>query len=260
MFLSHCLVVIFPTSCNLAKIMWAIVRKEWGQFFSGWMGYISIVVYLLVNGVLLFFIPDTNLLDAGYASLDSFFELSPLLLLILVPAITMRTFSDEYKMGTYEILSALPLKNRSLVLGKFMAVFIILFIALAGSLVYVFTLQNLSLNGLDTGAILGSYIGLLMLAAVYASIGIYVSSCFPNSLAAFMITAFCCFLIYYVFAFFPTFYVLNQNIGYYISFIGVKYHFENMSKGYLALNDLIYFISVVALFLYQTTHHLKKMN
>lgn len=240
--------------------MWTIIRKEWNQFFSGWMGYISIVVYLSITGILLFFIPDTNLLDAGYASLDSFFELSPLLLLILVPAITMRSFSDEYKMGTYEMLKSLPLKGSSLVLGKFFSVLFIIMIAIAGSLVYVFTLYYLSLSGLDTGAILGSYIGLMMLCAVYASIGMYVSSCFSNPLASFMITAFACFLIYYVFSFFPALYISGQNIGYYISLMGVKYHFENMSKGYLASNDLIYFISVVALFLYQTNVQLKKSN
>ena len=240
--------------------MWTIIRKEWNQFFSGWMGYISIVVYLLITSILLFFIPDTNLLDAGYASLDSFFELSPLLLLILVPAITMRSFSDEYKMGTYEMLKSLPLKSSSLVLGKFFSVLFIIIIAIAGSLVYVFTLYYLSLSGLDTGAILGSYIGLMMLCAVYASIGMYVSSCFSNPLASFMITAFACFLIYYVFSFFPALYISGQNIGYYISLMGVKYHFENMSKGYLASNDLIYFISVVALFLYQTNVQLKKSN
>ena len=240
--------------------MWTIIRKEWNQFFSGWMGFISIVVYLLVTGILLFYIPETNLLDAGYASLDSFFELSPLLLLILVPAITMRSFSEEYKMGTFEMLKSLPLKGSSLVLGKFFSVLLIIAIALAGSLVYVFTLHYLSLNGLDTGAVLGSYIGLLMLCAVYASIGIYISSCFSNSLASFMITAFACFLIYYVFAFSPAFYVGGQNIGYYISLMGVKSHFENISKGYLALNDLIYFISVVLLFLYQTNLQLKKSN
>lgn len=240
--------------------MRTIIRKEWNQFFSGWMGFISIVVYLLVTGILLFYIPETNLLDAGYASLDSFFELSPLLLLILVPAITMRSFSEEYKMGTFEMLKSLSLKGSSLVLGKFFSVLLIIAIALAGSLVYVFTLHYLSLNGLDTGAVLGSYIGLFMLCAVYASIGIYISSCFSNSLASFMITAFACFLIYYVFAFFPAFYVGGQNIGYYISLMGVKSHFENISKGYLALNDLIYFISVVLLFLYQTNLQLKKSN
>lgn len=240
--------------------MRTIIRKEWNQFFSGWMGFISIVVYLLVTGILLFYIPETNLLDAGYASLDSFFELSPLLLLILVPAITMRSFSEEYKMGTFEMLKSLPLKGSSLVLGKFFSVLLIIAIALAGSLVYVFTLHYLSLNGLDTGAVLGSYIGLFMLCAVYASIGIYISSCFSNSLASFMITAFACFLIYYVFAFFPAFYVGGQNIGYYISLMGVKSHFENISKGYIALNDLIYFISVVLLFLYQTNLQLKKSN
>ena len=238
--------------------MWTIIRKECSQFFSGWIGYISIVVYLLVSGIMLFVIPDTNLLDAGYASLDSFFDLSPLLLLILIPAITMRSFSDEFKMGTYEMLKSLPISSRSLVLGKYISVFIIICIALLGTTIYVTTLGYVSLNGLDAGGVLGSYIGLLLLCAVYASIGIYVSSCFSNALASFMVTAFLCFLLYYVFDYFPAFYVAGKNIGYYLSLMGVKYHFENINKGFLAFNDLIYFLSIVSFFLYQTIAVLQK--
>ena len=110
--------------------MQTIIRKEWVQFFSGWMGLITIAVYLLASGMLLFFYPEQNLFDAGYASLDSFFDFSPMLLLILVPAVTMRSFSDEYSMGTFELLQSLPIRHSSLVFGKFLAVVCICLIAI----------------------------------------------------------------------------------------------------------------------------------
>ncbi|MFZ9262190.1 MAG: ABC transporter permease subunit [Chitinophagaceae bacterium] len=238
--------------------MWTIIRKEWGQFFSGWMGYVSIAVFLLVTSIILYFVPEESLLEAGYASLDPFFELSPLLLLILVPAVTMRIFSDEYKMGTFELLKSLPVRNSSLVLGKYFSALFIVFVAILSSLVYVFLLYHLSLNGIDAGSVIGSYIGLIFLAGVYTSLGVYISSLMNNSLAAFMLTAFACFLLYNVFSYFPSLYLGSQNIGYFISLIGVKYHYENMSKGFIALSDLIYFVSIISLFIYQTSIHLSK--
>lgn len=110
------------------------------------------------------------------------------------------------------------------------------------------------------GAVVGSYIGLILLILVYAAVGIYISSLLANALSAFMLTAFCCFVLYYFFSFFPDVYISNQNIGYYISLVGVKYHFENISKGYLAISDLIYFISVGTFFFYQTIFHLSIRN
>ena len=240
--------------------MQTIIRKEWVQFFSGWMGLITIAVYLLASGMLLFFYPEQNLFDAGYASLDSFFDFSPMLLLILVPAVTMRSFSDEYSMGTFELLQSLPIRHSSFVLGKFLSVVCICLIALMGTFIYVWTLQYFSLNGLDMGGILGSYVGLLLLILGYASIGIYISSMLSNALTSFMLTAFCCFIFYYFFSFFPEMYIANHNIGYYISLIGMKYHYENISKGYVSMSDLVYFLSVAGLFIYQTIVHLSIRN
>ncbi|NBO48801.1 MAG: gliding motility-associated ABC transporter permease subunit GldF [Chitinophagia bacterium] len=232
--------------------MWTVIRKEWNQFFAGWMGYLTIAVFLLVSGSMIFFVPETNLLDGGYASLDSFFELAPLLLLILVPAITMRSFSDEYRQGTFELLRTLPVNHIQLVVGKFISTLLIVLVALSGTLVYVFSMEYLSLGGMDVGEVLGSYIGLILLTAVYIAIGIYISSITLNALASFMLTAFLCFMSYYVFSFFTTLSIAGENIGYFISLMGVKYHYENISKGYIAWNDLVYFISISSLFIYQS--------
>lgn len=224
------------------------------------MGYLTIMVFLLVAGLLLFFLPDTNMLDAGYATMDSFFEFAPLLLLILIPAITMRSFSDEYKAGTYELIKTLPVTSTSMVAGKFLASMSFVLVSLSGSLIYVFSMSYLSLDGLDIGALIGSYVGLILLSAVYSAIGVYISSLFTNALTSFMLTAFACFMIYYVFSFFNVISIAQVNVGYFISIAGVKYHYENISKGYIEWSDVVYFLSVTGLFIYETSVHLRNQR
>ena len=224
------------------------------------MGYLTIMVFLLVASLLLFFLPDTNILDAGYATMDSFFEFAPLLLLILIPAITMRSFSDEYKAGTFELIKTLPVTSTSMVAGKFLASMSFVLVSLSGSLIYVFSMSYLSLDGLDIGALIGSYVGLILLSAVYCAIGVYISSLFTNALTSFMLTAFACFMIYYVFSFFNGISIAQVNVGYFISMAGVKYHYENISKGYIEWSDVVYFLSVTGLFIYETSVHLRNQR
>jgi ABC-2 type transport system permease protein len=155
--------------------MWSVCKKEFRQFFSSLTGYIAIVVFLLLNGLFLFVFPDTNLLDFGYATLDKFFELSPWILLLLIPAITMRSLAEEFKGGTFEILQTKPLSRWQIVFGKYLGALLVVWIALLPTLVYVISIQQLSAEGgIDTGAIIGSYIGLLFLSAVFTAIGVCV--------------------------------------------------------------------------------------
>ena len=140
--------------------MWSICKKELRQFFSSLTGYIAIIVFLLVNGLMLFVFED-NILDFGYATLDRFFLLAPWVLLLLIPAITMRSFADEFKSGTFEILQTRPLSRWQIVSGKYFGSLIVVLIALIPTIVYFFSIQALSSNeGIDTGAAIGSYIGL----------------------------------------------------------------------------------------------------
>src|SRR5215216_1427503 len=147
--------------------MLAICKKEFRQFFSSLTGYIAIIVFLLLNGLFLFVFPDTNILDFGFATLEKFFELAPWILLLLVPAITMRSFADEFKGGTFEILQTKPLSRWQVVGGKYFGSLLVVLIALLPTLIYIFTILQLSETGsIDTGGIIGSYIGLIFLVAV----------------------------------------------------------------------------------------------
>src|SRR6185369_5978442 len=133
--------------------MWSICKKELKQFFSSLTGYIAIIVFLLLNGLFLFVFPDSNLLDYGYATLDKFFELAPMILLLLIPAITMRSFPDEFRGGTYEILETSPITRWQMIIGKYMACLIVVLIALLPTIIYVITISNLSTGGIDGGGI-----------------------------------------------------------------------------------------------------------
>jgi len=179
--------------------MWSICKKELRQFFSSLTGYIAIIVFLLVNGLMLFVFED-NVLDFGYATLDRFFQLAPWVLLLLIPAITMRSFADEFKGGTFEILQTRPLSRWQIVVGKYSGSLVVVLIALLPTIVYFFSLQSLSSNeGIDTGATIGSYIGLFFLAAVFTAIGICISSFTNNAVVAFIISLVACILLYYGF-------------------------------------------------------------
>ena len=144
--------------------MWSIFKKELNQFFSNLTGYIAIILFLLINGVFLFMLGDSSIFEFGYASLDKFFELAPWILMFLVPAITMRSLSDEFKAGTFEILKTKPLSSWQIVLGKYFAILVVLLLAILPTIMYIITIKVLSAQGgIDSGGILGSYIGLFLL-------------------------------------------------------------------------------------------------
>lgn len=239
--------------------MWPVCKKEFRQFFSSLTGYIAIVVFLLLNGLFLFVFPDTNILDFGYATLDKFFELAPWILLLLIPAITMRSFSDEFKAGTYEILQTKPLSRWKLVLGKYAGAFGVVLIALIPTIIYVISVQQLaSEGGIDRGGTIGAYIGLIFLAAVFVAIGICCSSFTSNPVVAFISGAFFCFILYSGFNAISRIPALEAGADYYIEMLGIDFHYRSISRGVIDSRDIIYFISVIALFLVATTRNLLK--
>jgi ABC-2 type transport system permease protein len=238
--------------------MWAICKKELRQFFSSLTGYIAIIVFLLLNGLFLFVFPDTNIFDYGYATLDKFFELAPWILLLLIPAITMRSFSDEFRSGTYEILQTRPLTRRQLITGKYLSALLIVVIALMPTLIYIFTIRNLSTGGIDGGGIAGSYIGLFFLAAVFTAIGICCSSFTNNAVVAFLLSAFACFAIYSAFTAVSQISALQSGADYYIEMLGIDFHYKSMSRGVIDSRDLVYFLSIIIIFLFITGRNLVK--
>ena len=157
--------------------MWSICKKDIRQFFSNLTGYIAIILFLLINGMFLFVLQDSSILEYGYASLDKFFELAPWIFLFLVPAISMRSFSDEFKTGTFEILQTKPLSSWQIVFGKYMSILIIIFFVIIPTCIYIITIKSLSATGtIDSGGITRSYIGLVLLSAAFAAISICCSS------------------------------------------------------------------------------------
>ena len=239
--------------------MWAICKKELRQFFSSLTGYIAIIVFLLLNGLFLFVFPDSNLFDSGYATLDTFFEIAPWVLLLLIPAITMRSFSEEFKTGTYEILQTRPLTRRQIIGGKYFASLVVVFIALLPTIIYILSIQRLSSNdGLDMGATIGSYIGLFFLAAVFTAISICCSSFTNNAVVAFIISLIGCALLYYGFSAISRLPAFTNGADYYVEMIGIDFHYRSISRGLIDTRNIIYFISVVFLFLTFTSRNLLK--
>ena len=238
--------------------MWSVCKKELRQFFSSLSGYIAIVVFLVLNGLFLFVFPDTNLFDYGYASLDTFFDTAPWILLLLIPAITMRSFSEEFRAGTYEVLRTRPLTHGQVIGGKYLASLIIALIAILPTLVYVYTIRTLSTGGIDSGGIAGSYIGLFLLAAVFTAIGICCSSFTHNAVAAFLLSAFACFTVYSAFEAISRIPAFQSGADYLIGQLGIDYHYKNISRGVLDARDVVYFITMVAFFLFLTARNLLK--
>ncbi len=239
--------------------MWMICLKEWRQFFSSLTGYIAIVLFLLLMGLFLFVFPDSSILDFGYASLDNFFSIAPYILLFLVPTITMRSMADEYKSGTFEILKTLPVSSSKIVLGKYIGCLLVVAVALIPTVVYGISLQQLSAKGgIDIGAATGSYLGLMMLAAVYTSVGVCASSFTNNTVVAFIVAAFVCFLFYSGFAAISKLPVLAAGAGYYVGMLGIDFHYKSISRGVVDTRDVVYFLAVICLFLMVTVRNVEK--
>ena len=239
--------------------MLSICKKEFRQFFSSLTGIIALSVFLLLNGLFLFVFPDSNVLDYGYATLEKFFDIAPWILMFMVPAITMRSFSDEFKTGTFEILQTKPLSKWQLLLGKYFGSLMVMLIAILPTIIYALTIQSLSEEGgIDTGGTIGSYLGLVFLAAVFTAIGICCSSFTPNAVVAFIASAFACFLVYNGFNAISRIPAFQSGADYYIEMLGIDFHYRNISRGVIDSRDIIYFISVIIFFMTITHRNLSK--
>lgn len=239
--------------------MWAVCKKELRQYFSSLTAYIAIIVFLLLNGLFLFVFPDTSLLDYGYATLDKFFELAPWILLLLVPAISMRAFADEFRVGTFELLRTRPLTSWEIVIGKYLSCLVVVLCSLLPTIIYAYTVQHLSVEGgIDLGGTMGSYIGLILLASVFTAIGICCSSFTNNAVIAFLIAAFACFLVYDAFTAISKIPSFEAGPDYYIEMLGIDFHYRSISRGVVDSRDIIYFLSIIVLFLFITKRNLQK--
>lgn len=236
-----------------------IAKKELHQFFSSLTGYITIILFLIVNALYLFVLKDSNIFDFGYATLSSFFDLAPWIFIFLIPALAMRSFADEFKTGTFETLQTRPITNWQIVLGKYVAIVVVIVIALLPTILYVVTIHSLSSTGdIDSGAIMGSYIGLFLLASVFAAISTWCSSLTSNAVIAFLLSAFACIILYFGFGAISKLPVFTGNADYYIEMLGINFHYQSISRGVVDSRDVIYFLSIIFLFLFATQKNLNK--
>jgi len=236
-----------------------ILLKELNSFFSSPIAYLVIAVYLLINGLFLWvFKGDFNILHAGFADLNSYFFLAPWIFIFLIPAITMRSFSDEINTGTIEILKTKPITTWELILGKYFGSFILVVLAIMPTLIYAYSIYQLGnpIGNLKFGATFGSFIGLLFLAGTYTAIGIFSSTISKNQIVSFITAVFLCFFLYYGFEAISNFNIFG-DLDYTIQNIGMKAHFNSFSKGVIDTRDLIYFSSVTFFFLLLTKYRIQ---
>ena len=231
--------------------MITLFRKEISSFFSSLIGYIVMTVFLLINGLFLWVFPlEFNIMDFGYASIENLFMLAPIVFLFLIPAITMRLFADEKKGGTIEILLTQPLTDLEIILAKYFAGLVLVLFSLLPTLIYFFSVYQLGLppGNIDTGGMWGSYIGLLFLGASFVAIGLFSSSITDNQIVSFIIAIFLCGFLYIGFEFIYSL-DLFGNIDLFIKSLGINAHYTSMSRGVIDTRDIIYFLSVIALFI-----------
>jgi ABC-2 type transport system permease protein len=229
----------------------AILKKEINSFFASPIGYLVIGLFLVLNGLFLWvFTGEYNIIDSGFANLEPFFTLAPWIFLFLIPAITMKSFSEEIKQGTLELLLTKPLNTLELVLGKYLGALSLVVLALLPTLLYIAAIYSLGQgeNNLDWGVLIGSYFGLLFLGASYTAIGVFASILSPNQIVSFILGIFLCFIAYFAFEA-----VANLNLFssrfFSIEDLGLNAHYESISRGIIDTRDLIYFLSLIFFFL-----------
>ena len=240
--------------------MKSIVLREIKSFFGSPIGYLVIAVFLIINGLFLWvFDGEFKILDSGFADLSPFFSLSPWILLFLIPAVTMRSFSEEKKQGTLELLLTKPLTIWQIVNGKFLGSMLLIVMAIIPTFIYVKVISSLGMpeGNIDMGSTIGSYFGLLLLISAYSAIGIFTSTLSENQIVAFILAVFLCFFFYFGFeniaSLFPSF----RGV---LSGFGMQDHFKSMSRGVIDTRDIIYFLSVTLLFLSFTVYNLKSIK
>lgn len=230
--------------------MLSIFKKEIRSFLSSLIAYVVIIVFLLVISLFTWIFADGNVLAQGYANLDILFFMAPWVFIFLISAITMRSFSEEIKQGTFEVLSTKPITDVQIVLGKYLASVSLIVFAILPTLLYFYSVYQLGLpkGNIDVGATCGSYIGLVLLGASYAAIGVFSSAVTPNQIVAFILSMFLCFFFYVGFDQLSNL-SLFGGLDSWVQSLGIQVHYDSISRGVVDTRDLVYFCSIVLFFL-----------
>ena len=233
--------------------MLTILKKEIRSFLSSLIAYVVMIVFLIAIGLFMWVLPDYNVLDLGYANLDTLFDMAPWVFIFLISAITMRSFCEEKKTGTIEILTTKPISDLQIILGKYFASVVLVLFVLLPTLLYYYTIYQLGApkGNLDSGAILGSYIGLFFLASAFAAIGIFSSAVSDNQIVSFILSMFLCYCFYNVFDLFADFKLLGSYDSV-VASLGINSHYQSISRGVIDSRDVLYFVSLILAFVWAT--------
>jgi ABC-2 type transport system permease protein len=234
--------------------MYTLFKKELGVFFSSLTGVLVIIIFLITTGLFLWVLPgSSNILETGYATLEPLFVIAPWLFLFLIPAVTMRLFTEEKKTGTIELLLTKPISELGIVLAKFYSALAIVFIALLPTITYYISVYLLGnpVGNLDVGGTWGSYIGLLFLVCLYVAIGIFCSALTSNQIVAFLLSVVVSFVLYFVFGAVSLLFSTN-GIGYVFSELSIETHYQSISRGVIDLSDVVYFLGLSIAFIFLT--------
>ncbi len=234
--------------------MFSLLKKEISSFLSSLIGYIVIIVFLLAISLYMWVFPgESNILEGGYSNIDTLFVIAPWVFMFLIPAITMRSFSDEKRSGTIELLLTYPLTDIQIILAKYFAGLLLVIFSLLPTLLFYLTVHLLGNppGNIDTGGMWGSYLGLLFLASGFVAIGIFSSSLTDNQIIAFIISLFITFICYLGFESVSSLFSLGGIESLVIS-LGINNHYVSMSRGVIDTRDMLYFLSLITIFLLMT--------
>lgn len=240
--------------------MISLIKKEVSSFFSSLVGYITILIFLLAIGLFMWVIPGkTNVFDSGFSDLGFLFSNAPAIFLFLIPAITMRLFAEERRMQTLELLMTKPITDFQIVIAKYLAGIVLLLLSLLPTVVYYYSVVQLGdpVGNIDSGGTLGSYIGLFFLGASFLSIGLFASSLTTNQIVSFLFAVVLCFIVYLGFDFIGGV-IESGETAYFVKNLGIEEHYASIQRGVIDTRDLLYFISLIAVFLLLTKLSLKR--
>ena len=239
----------------MLNIFW----KELTEYLSSLIAYVVIGVFLTALGLMMWIFPETNVLDYGYTDMGTLFTMGPFVLIFLIPAITMKMFAEELKTGSFEILSVKPVSIYQIVGGKFLAAWTIAIIAILPTIIYYISLYNLSnpVGNIDSAGVTGSYIGLIILSAVFTSIGLMASSLSRNQVVSFVIAAFLSFLLFTGLNSLASIDVWSVASSA-LSYLSIEHHYNALSRGVVDTRDIIYLIGLNMLILLFTSLILRK--
>jgi ABC-2 type transport system permease protein len=242
--------------------MRALYFKEIKSFLSSIIGYIFILIYLIASGLFHWIIStNTNLLQGSEADLIPFFNLSPVIFLILIPAITMRSIAEERRTGTIELLFTRPISDFQILMAKYLAGVTLMIIAIIPTFVYYVSMHYLGnpVGIIDDGATFTSYIGLILLGAVFVSIGIFASSITNSQIVAFIVAMFLSWFFYDGLTLLGSFNLMGK-FDYVVQYLGLSFHYDSIKRGVIDTSDIVYFLSVIAVFIFAALTVIKSIK